>query len=43
VVAAGGRYETEADWGVPLYDEGKAAASQAAYRALLRAEGVKVH
>jgi hypothetical protein len=43
VVAAGDRYEGPNDWGVPLFDDAKAAASRAAHRALLQAEGVKVH
>lgn len=43
VTAAGDRYEVPADWGVPLRDPERQAAAQAAYRALLRREGVKVH
>lgn len=43
VVAAGARYEGPADWGVPLFDEARAAASKAAYRDLIRGEGTKVH
>lgn len=43
VVAAGGRYEGPADWGVPLFDDARARQSREAYRELLRSEGVKVH
>lgn len=43
VLAAGGRYETPADWGIPFHDETRAQQARQAYRELLRAEGVKVH
>jgi hypothetical protein len=43
VVAAGSRYEGPADWGVPLFDDARAAESRAAYRELIRGDGTMVH
>jgi hypothetical protein len=43
VLASGARYEGPDDWGVPLFDDARAAASKAAYRDLIRGEGTKVH
>jgi hypothetical protein len=38
VLAGGERYENAEDWGVPLYDEERAAESRRRYRELLERE-----
>lgn len=43
VVEAGSRYESPADWGVPLHDPAHHQTARSAFRALRQAEAGKVH